>query len=111
MFAGPAISRRLTVSEPVSRAAVCATWRTGARRPGARATRTPESVDASLLALPIGGAQVALEHLQRARKWQRLGPELDRLRHLEPRDPLAGVRRELIFRRGSVGFEHNDRVD
>ena len=37
--------------------------------------------------------------------------ELERLGHLEGRDPLAGVRLELVFGRGGVGVEHDDGVD
>ena len=54
---------------------------------------TRRSVDGAVVAFPVGGAQLALEHLHRARQRERLGAELDGLRHLVAGDPTRGCAR------------------
>ena len=53
------------------------------------------SIDAAVVAGPVGRAEVSLQHLHRARQRERLGADLHRLRHLVAGDRLAGVGDDL----------------
>ena len=63
------------------------------------------------MALPVGLTQLPLQHLERARKRERLGAELDRLRNLVAGDGLTGVADDLGL--GDVGplMRHDDGVN
>ena len=82
-------ARRTSVPTRPHRPTTTTNRSTGPPTSASCSTWTDGSVDGAVVALPVGRAEIPLQHLQRPRQRQRLGADLDRLRHLVAGDRLA----------------------